>query len=995
MPTLDPPPPTDSAVGDPRVLDRMRLLHTVTAPEGGTFEERVQRALALTTTLLGYDIGILSRIADDSYTVVSCHAPHVALEAGATFPLGNTYCSLMLRSGELLTISHMGRSPHARHPCYSAFELESYAGLPVYREGEVWGTLNVSAAAPRAEPLTEADADLLHVLASWIGGELARDGLLQTLDLQEARLQTVLAHAPMILYAFDADGTVTLSTGGELSHHEEESGPAVGLSIYDVVDEGEEARAGIARTLRGQPASWQSERMGRRFETTAEPLFDDEGAVSGGIAVSTDVTERAQAEAAHRESEMRYRMLSAATSEGIAFSRDGVIFDGNHQLAALFGYPTPEAMVGLGGDSLVAEEFRGLVSEHIRLGRSDPYEAVCIRADGGRFWAEIKGQPIQYNGERVRMTAVRDISDQKEAEAQTRFHADVLRHVSDAVIALDLDGRITYWNAGAERIHGLNAERTLGRRLDEVVQYRVDEESPHTSPAAEGVRAMFRESDTFGHLVYTTPHGVRRFVAVSSSVLRDDGGEARGMLAVVRDVTDQHEMALKLQHQAYHDALTGLPNRAWFRAKIELAIRRGRPFAVLFLDLDHFKVVNDSLGHDAGDQLLMAIARRLRDALGSAGGSVVSRLGGDEFGVLLPGRPDHAERVANKVLRTLDMPVTLGPRTISPEGSVGIVSNASLYTEPDSLLRDADTAMYVAKRSGRSQICVFDDQMHEAAKARFQLEHDLRLAIERDQLRLRFQPIVDLATGAMAGLEALVRWEHPAQGLIPPDVFIPLAEEINMIPDIDRWVLKATCREVGHWERPTHPFVVSVNCSDQTLLSDGLADYARGAAESAALPASTLALELTERALIDATASSDALHALRASGFKILVDDFGSGYSSLGLLHALPVDGLKIDQTFVSDLEASPSARAVVRAVSQITSDLSLRSVAEGIETEEQLRRLRELGCQLGQGYLFSPPVPPEHAHEMMMAPPWLDAFAFDASRASPPRDLGVSAHAA
>ena len=974
MPALD-TPTTAPALTPPGIAGRMRLLHAVTAPEGGTFEERIQRALALTTTLLGYDVGILSRVAGDVYTVASCHAPHVALEAGATFPLGDTYCSLMLGSGDLLAISHMGRSEHARHPCYGVFELESYAGLPVYREGEVWGTLNVSSAAPRAQALTDADADLLRVLASWIGGELARDGLLRTLDEQEHRLRVVLAHAPLILYAFDADGTITLSTGGGLSLLDLDDGEAVGRSVHAFTDEGTHEE--MARVLEGQARSWQSEQIGRMFETTAEPVFDDAGEVLGGIAVSTDVTERARAEAAHRESEMRYRTLSAATTEGIAFSRDGVIFDGNYQLAALFGYPGPEAMIGLEPDAVVAEEFRGLVAEHVRLNRSEAYEAVCVRPDGSRFWAEVKGQPIQYNGERVRMTAIRDISVQKEAEAQTRFHADVLRHVSDAVIALDLDGRVTYWNAGAERIHGLHAERMLGRRLDEAIRYRIDEDSPQMSPAAEGVRAMFRESDTFGHLVYTTPHGIRRYVSVSSSVLRDDEGEARGMLAVVRDVTDQHEMALKLQHQAYHDALTGLPNRAWFRAKIELAIRRGRPFAVLFLDLDHFKVVNDSLGHDAGDQLLTTIAHRLRETLGSTEGAVVSRLGGDEFGVLLPGRPDHAERIAWKVLRTLDLPVDLGPRTVSPEGSVGIVSKASLYTEPDSLLRDADTAMYVAKRSGRNQICVFDDRMHEAAKARFQLEHDLRLAIERDQLRLRFQPIVDVATGEVAGLEALVRWEHPAQGLVAPDVFIPLAEEINMIPDIDRWVLKATCREVGRWQRPEHPFVVSVNCSDQTLLSDGLADYARDAAEAAALPAAMVALELTERALIDATASSDTLRALRARGFKILVDDFGSGYSSLGLLHALPVDGLKIDQTFVSDLGTSPSARAVVRAVSQITSDLSLRSVAEGIETEDQLKRLRELGCQLGQGYLFSRPVPPEQAREMLAAPPWRDAFSF------------------
>ena len=872
----------------------------------------------------------------------------------------------MMEEGSFLAIEHMGASDHRDHPCYQALRFESYAGVPVYRDGVIWGTLSVWSPKPRASAMARVDEDLLHVLASWIGGELEREDLKRSLNAQEVQLQAILRQAPLILYAFDVDGVITLSTGGGLAGIGMEEGAVVGSHLKDFLVSDSAAYLSAMETLSGSSSSWQADYMGRRFETTVEPILDEAENVVGGIAVMTDVTTRAQAEAAQLESEVRYRTLSAATTEGIAFSRDGIIFDCNHQLALILGYPSRETAIGSDPSSVVAPEYTRLVRDMMLENRTEAYEVVCIRPDGTRFWAEVKGQPIEYNGELVRMTALRDITAQKDAEAQTRFHADVLRHVSDAVIALDLDGRVTYWNVGAERIHGFDADRMLGRKLDEVVRYTIDEDSYRPQVPNSALEAMFRESDTFGHLIYTTPHGIRRYVSVSSSVLRDEEGDARGMLAVVRDVTEQHEMAVQLQHQAYHDTLTGLPNRAWFRAKIEKALSHDEPFSVLFIDLDHFKVVNDSLGHDAGDQLLTSIAVRLRESLGASVGAIVSRLGGDEFGVLLPGPPEAAGATATSLLKALDTPINLGQRTLSPAGSVGVVANALQYEEPDALLRDADTAMYVAKRDGRNQICVFDEAMHEDAKARFQLEHDLRLAIERNQLRLRFQPIIDIETGMLAGLEALVRWQHPTQGFLSPGIFIPLAEEINLIPAIDKWVLKATCEEIGRWGVDATDLLVSVNCSDQTLLTDGLSSFTVDALSAAGLDPSILALELTERALIDTTTSGDALQSLRAQGVRILVDDFGSGYSSLGLLHALPVDGLKIDQTFVADLETSPSARAVVRAVSQMTRDLELRVVAEGIETPEQLKRLRELGCQLGQGFLFSRPVPPHEAREML-----------------------------
>ncbi|HEX8384900.1 MAG TPA: bifunctional diguanylate cyclase/phosphodiesterase, partial [Rubricoccaceae bacterium] len=425
-----------------------------------------------------------------------------------------------------------------------------------------------------------------------------------------------------------------------------------------------------------------------------------------------------------------------------------------------------------------------------------------------------------------------------------------------------------------------------------------------------------------------------------------------------------------------------LPNRTRFRHRVEHAMYTRAPFAVLYVDLDRFKGVNDTLGHDAGDQLLLAVAARMRTAVGPDG--TVARLGGDEFAALVPGDARAARRAARRVLAALADPVGVGPGTVVPTASVGVVVRAERYDDPAALLRDADTAMYEAKRAGRNRVSVFDAAMHEAARQRFGLGHDLREAVRTatdtpaaSPFQLRFQPIVDLATGEVAGFESLVRWEHPALGLLGPSRFIPLAEEIGLVADIDGLVLEATCREVGSWGSPDGRAaceglaMVSVNCSDQSLLRPGLAARARDAADAAGLPPGCLTLELTERALVDTDAALAAVHEIRAHGLQLCVDDFGSGYSSLGLLHRLPVDGLKVDRSFVADLDTSPAAQAVVRAVVQFSTDLGLRTVAEGIETPAQLRRLREAGCRYGQGFLFAPPVAPDVARAMLAEAPW------------------------
>ena len=309
--------------------------------------------------------------------------------------------------------------------------------------------------------------------------------------------------------------------------------------------------------------------------------------------------------------------------------------------------------------------------------------------------------------------------------------------------------------------------------------------------------------------------------------------------------------------------------------------------------------------------------------------------------------------------------------------SIGLVAHAERYDAPEALLRDADTAMYRAKHGGRGRVVVFDAAMHRAVAERFALEHDLRAGLRAGQFCIRLQPIVDLETGSVAGFEALARWEHPTRGLLGPAEFVGLAEELGLIAEIDAAVLEATCREVARWSRESGVAVgdlltmVNVNCSDQTFLDAGLTERALASAAAAGIPPACLTLELTERAFVDPDVVGGVAAAIRASGLKLCVDDFGAGYSSLGLLHRLPVDGLKIDRSFVTDLGTSPAAEAVVRAVVQFSADLGLRTVAEGIETPAQLARLRAMGCRYGQGFLFAPPVAPDVARGMLGAPPW------------------------
>jgi len=469
--------------------------------------------------------------------------------------------------------------------------------------------------------------------------------------------------------------------------------------------------------------------------------------------------------------------------------------------------------------------------------------------------------------------------------------------------------------------------------------------------------------------------GGYRWMRSRGLVVRDQTGAAYRMAGSQTDITEGKVA----------DALTGLPNRILFIDRLASSIERARRhgeymFAVLFLDLDRFKVINDSLGHVVGDELLVAIARRLEGCLRASDTvarlqteHTIARLGGDEFTGLLKeiGDVSDALRVAERVQEGLSKPFTLNGQEVFTTASIGITTSASHYQTPEAVLRDADTAMYRAKSRGGARSEVFDREMRDRAVARLQLETDLRRALERDEFRLYYQPIVSLATREITGFEALVRWQHPERGLILPEEFIRVAEETAMIVPLGWWVVREACRQMREWHVQRDPqagMIISVNLSPKQFSQANLTDNVTRILADTGLPAGCLALEITETTIMDSTEYASAVLAeLRQLGVQLAIDDFGTGYSSLSYVHRFPLSSLKIDRSFVSEMGEKGERSEIVRAIVNLAHNLGLDVIAEGVETQAQLDHLTTLGCDYGQGYLFSVPMAADAATALVI----------------------------
>jgi diguanylate cyclase (GGDEF)-like protein/PAS domain S-box-containing protein len=664
------------------------------------------------------------------------------------------------------------------------------------------------------------------------------------------------------------------------------------------------------------------------------------------------------------ETERALLSLAESSRSGV-FHLDerGCIVYANARWEEITGVPAAE--VGAGWRELIHPEDRDRVAgppgpaRHDAPGRT---EFRILRPDGRVQWVSGRSTAVHDEGGAVVgcVGVITDISGRVASDRDSQRLADIFEATHDLVGMVADDGTLLYVNAAGRTFLGLPGVGGLDGVLA-VEQFPPDLAQRLTTDVLRDLR---RDGMWSGELALTRHDGV--VVPMLAQLLQHTGGQADTgyFSAILHDISNRKLYESQLAHQATHDPLTGLPNRALLLDQLtralERARRHGTRVAVLFLDIDHFKVVNDSLGHEAGDQVLVALAARLRRAVRP--GDTVARFGGDEFVVLCADLVHHrdAVAVAERMRTVVSGPLPVGESEIFVGVSAGIALSDGDAADPGALIRDADAAMYRAKERGRSRWELFNDTMRAHALDRLDTESSLRRAEERGELQVRYQPIVSLHTGMVVGVEALLRWNHPERGLLHPGDFIHVAEETGLIVPMGAWVLERACRQVARWQAELpglDPLRISVNLSGRQLGHPTLTDDVKAILAAAGIGAEQLELEITESVLMDdVERSSETLRALKALGVKLVVDDFGTGYSSFSYLRRFPVDVLKVDRSFVDGLGASASDSAIVTAIVTLAHTLGLQAVAEGVETPAQLAELRLLGCDLAQGFLMARP---------------------------------------
>ncbi|HKE78998.1 MAG TPA: EAL domain-containing protein [Solirubrobacteraceae bacterium] len=762
--------------------------------------------------------------------------------------------------------------------------------------------------------------------------------------------------------------------------HELAGVPVADVTIPDDRDADAEAmralRAGELSTFRAEKRYVRGDGSEAWVALSASVVRDPGGEPMYFLSQMVDIGERRAAERALAQSEERFRTLAAASPVGIfAIADDGRLAYANEHLREIFGLPG-DVLDGTPWLERVAEGDRDRVREEVRRARALGGRAsLDVRVEAGiDRWVRIHIAPVAAGAQQAAgvVGTVEDVTVEVTArmalaarEAEYRMLAE---YSTDFLSRHRLDGTFLYASPVSRTMLGWDPDAMVGHKpiflgMDhpddvEIVDRTWVQALRGDRPCTAAYRARRRD----GSIVW---------LETTFRAVCDAGGEPREMVCVSRDVSERKSAELELAHRALHDGLTGLPNRTLFLDRLGLALRQSRRresgLAVLFLDLDRFKVVNDSLGHKAGDRLLVDVAMRLSSVLRPS--DTLARFGGDELTLLCDviGEEAEARLIADRLLHTFVEPFAVEDGEAFLQASIGIALSRDGFEAPEDLIRDADAAMYRAKQSGHG-IELFDEAMRQDARDRLALESALRRGVDRGELRLHCQPLVSLAEGRIEGFESLVRWEHPERGLVPPASFIPLAEETGLIVAVGAWVLREACATLRRVldETGMSWLQATVNVSPRQLRQPDFVAQVSSALDEHGLEPGSLVVEITESAIMEAGAAA-VLRSLKDLGVRLAMDDFGTGYSSLSHLRRFPLDVIKVDRSFVAAL-GDGQGSSIAGAIVSLARALGLRTVAEGIEDDEQHRAVRALGCDLGQGYLFARPMPAEELTRLLAA---------------------------